>query len=90
MLCASAIYRLAEEEESRDLVRMHGGLEPLVELVQDHDNQADKVSYIIAAIIHMLNWTTEFIAENSQNVYFQNIKVDSRFSFVNSQMRTKL
>ena len=49
MLCASAIYRLAEEEESRDLVRMHGGLEPLVELVQDHDNQADKVSYIIAA-----------------------------------------
>ena len=44
MLCASAIYRLAEEEESRDLVRMHGGLEPLVELVQDHENQANKVN----------------------------------------------
>ncbi len=53
MLCASAIYRLAEEEESRDLVRMHGGLEPLVELVQDHDNQADKVSYIIVAYSHV-------------------------------------
>ena len=44
MLCASAIYRLAEEEESRDLVRMHGGLEPLVELVQDPEHQVNKVS----------------------------------------------
>ena len=43
MLCASAIYRLAEEEESRDLVRMHGGLEPLVELIQEHENQTNKV-----------------------------------------------
>ena len=43
MLCASAIYRLAEEEESRDLVRMHGGLEPLVELVQDPEHQINRV-----------------------------------------------
>ena len=29
MLCAYAIFRLAEEEDSRDLVRLHGGLELL-------------------------------------------------------------
>ena len=47
MLCASAIYRLAEEEESRDLVRMHGGLEPLVELLQEPENQSNKASSAI-------------------------------------------
>ena len=31
MLCASAIFRLAEENDSRDLVRLHGGLELLGE-----------------------------------------------------------
>ena len=29
MLCASAIFRLAAEDDSRDLVRLHGGLELL-------------------------------------------------------------
>ena len=29
MLCASAIFRLAEENDSRDMVRLHGGLELL-------------------------------------------------------------
>ena len=29
MLCASAIFRLAEEDDSRHLVRLHGGLELL-------------------------------------------------------------
>lgn len=32
MLCASAIFRLAEENESRDMVRLHGGLELLGKL----------------------------------------------------------
>jgi len=44
MLCASAIFRLAEEEESRDLVRMHGGLEPLVELMQEEENHPNKAN----------------------------------------------
>ena len=34
MLCANAIFRLAEEDESRNLVRMHGGLEMLVEMIK--------------------------------------------------------
>lgn len=42
MLCASAIFRLAEEDESRDLVRLHGGLELLVNLINDYDNQDNK------------------------------------------------
>ncbi len=43
MLSASAIFRLAEEEESRHLVRMHGGLEPLVEMIAEGANHDNKV-----------------------------------------------
>ncbi len=57
MLCASAIYRLAEEEESRDLVRMHGGLEPLVELLQEPENQSNKVSAIFFFNFNIKNGT---------------------------------
>ncbi len=57
MLCASAIYRLAEEEESRDLVRMHGGLEPLVELLQEPENQSNKVSAIFFFNFNIRNGT---------------------------------
>ena len=39
MLCANAIFRLAEEDESRNLVRMHGGLEKLVEMMKDDLNK---------------------------------------------------
>ena len=56
MLCASAIYRLAEEEESRDLVRMHGGLEPLVELIQEQENQTNKVSLLTFFTRVYLSW----------------------------------
>jgi hypothetical protein len=42
MLCASAIFRLAEEDDSRHMVRIHGGLELLVELIADSDNQDNK------------------------------------------------
>ena len=42
MLCASAIFRLAEEDDSRDLVRLHGGLELLIDLISDIDNQGNK------------------------------------------------
>ena len=44
MLCARAIFRLAEEEDTRDLVRFNGGLDPLVEMLSDNTNQDDMVS----------------------------------------------
>ena len=44
MLCARAIFRLAEEEETRDLVRYNGGLDPLVEMLSDNTNQDDMVT----------------------------------------------
>ena len=44
MLCARAIFRLAEEEETRDLVRFNGGLDPLVEMLSDNTNQDDMVT----------------------------------------------
>lgn len=43
MLCASAIFRLAEEDESRHLVKLHGGLEPLVELIDEGANYENRV-----------------------------------------------
>ena len=43
MLSASAIFRLAEEDESRHLVRLHGGLEPLVEMIAEGANHENKV-----------------------------------------------
>ena len=44
MLCARAIFRLAEEGETRDLVRFNGGLDPLVEMLNNKENQNDMVS----------------------------------------------
>ena len=44
MLCARAIFRLAEEEETRDLVRYNGGLDPLVEMLNVNTNQEDMVN----------------------------------------------
>lgn len=47
MLCASAIFRLAEEKESRQLVRAHGGLEPLVTLIDETANHENKVRPVV-------------------------------------------
>ena len=44
MLCARAIFRLAEESETRNLVRYNGGLDPLVNMLSDQQNQEDMVS----------------------------------------------
>ena len=44
MLCARAIFRLAEESETRDLVRFNGGLDPLVTMLSDVENQEDMVN----------------------------------------------
>nr|KAF6430760.1 armadillo repeat containing 4 [Rousettus aegyptiacus] len=37
--CAMAIYQCAEDEETRDLVRLHGGLKPLASLLNNTDNK---------------------------------------------------
>jgi HEAT repeat protein len=37
--CASAIFKCAEDEEARDFVRVHGGLAPLVNLLNKKDNK---------------------------------------------------
>ncbi|NWV25969.1 ARMC4 protein, partial [Origma solitaria] len=39
MHCASAIYKCAEDEETRDLVRKHEGLQPLSELLGNTENK---------------------------------------------------
>ncbi|NWI60490.1 ARMC4 protein, partial [Calyptomena viridis] len=39
MLCASAIFKCAEDEETRDLVRQHGGLQPLSVLLDNSENK---------------------------------------------------
>ncbi|XP_040290276.1 outer dynein arm-docking complex subunit 2 [Bufo bufo] len=39
MHCASAIFKCAEDEETRDLVRQYGGLQPLAMLLRKSDNK---------------------------------------------------
>ncbi|NXY41729.1 ARMC4 protein, partial [Ceuthmochares aereus] len=39
MLCASAIFKCAEDKETRDLVRQHGGLQPLSILLGNSENK---------------------------------------------------
>ncbi|KAL7976529.1 hypothetical protein Chor_008478 [Crotalus horridus] len=39
MHCASAIFKCAEDQETRDLVRQHGGLKPLATLVANSGNK---------------------------------------------------
>ncbi|XP_063306867.1 outer dynein arm-docking complex subunit 2 [Pelobates fuscus] len=39
MHCASAIFKCAEDEETRDLVRQYGGLQPLAMLLGQFDNK---------------------------------------------------
>ncbi|KAL8616112.1 hypothetical protein ACOMHN_064662 [Nucella lapillus] len=39
MHCASAIFKCAEEKETRDLVRQYGGLDPLVGLLNNVNNK---------------------------------------------------
>ncbi|TRY78815.1 hypothetical protein TCAL_06231 [Tigriopus californicus] len=61
MLCASAIFRLAEEKESRQLVRAHGGLEPLVILIDETANHENRE--LMAAVSGAI-WKCAFSAEN--------------------------
>jgi len=63
MLCASAIFRLAEEDDSRHLVRLHGGLELLVDLIADPDNQSNKE--LLAAVTGAI-WKCS--TDNDENI----------------------
>ena len=42
--CASAIFKCAQEEETRALVKSNGGLEPLVALIKNNENHGNKVT----------------------------------------------
>lgn len=39
MHCANAIFKCAEEKDTRDLIRKYGGLEPLVRLLINKENK---------------------------------------------------
>ncbi|KAM8804069.1 outer dynein arm-docking complex subunit 2 [Rhynchonycteris naso] len=47
--CAMAIYQCAEDEETRDLVRLHGGLKPLASLLNNTDNK-ERLAAVTGAI----------------------------------------
>ncbi|XP_066242969.1 outer dynein arm-docking complex subunit 2 isoform X2 [Saccopteryx leptura] len=47
--CAMAIYQCAEDEETRDLVRLHGGLRPLASLLNNTDNK-ERLAAVTGAI----------------------------------------
>ncbi|XP_019587038.2 outer dynein arm-docking complex subunit 2 isoform X1 [Rhinolophus sinicus] len=47
--CAMAIYQCAEDEETRDLVRLHGGLKPLASLLNKTDNK-ERLAAVTGAI----------------------------------------
>ncbi|XP_072507923.1 outer dynein arm-docking complex subunit 2 isoform X1 [Notamacropus eugenii] len=47
--CAMAIYQCAEDEETRDLVRQHGGLKPLAALLNNTDNK-ERLAAVTGAI----------------------------------------
>ncbi|XP_026289106.2 armadillo repeat-containing protein gudu [Frankliniella occidentalis] len=59
--CASAIFKCAEDPVTRDIVREHGGLEPLVELVKDERLLEDKP--LIAAVTGAI-WKCAISLEN--------------------------
>ncbi|XP_069504209.1 outer dynein arm-docking complex subunit 2 [Ambystoma mexicanum] len=58
MLCASAIFKCAEDEETRDLVRQHGGLQPLAALLSDTENKE-----LLAAVTGAI-WKCSISREN--------------------------
>jgi armadillo repeat-containing protein 4 len=39
MHCANAIFKCAEDKETRDLIRKFGGLDPLVQLLSNRENK---------------------------------------------------
>ncbi|XP_038611411.1 armadillo repeat-containing protein 4 isoform X1 [Tachyglossus aculeatus] len=58
MLCAQAIFKCAEDEETRDLVRQHGGLKPLATLLTNSSNK-ERLAAVTGAI-----WKCSISKEN--------------------------
>ncbi|XP_047377124.1 outer dynein arm-docking complex subunit 2 isoform X2 [Sciurus carolinensis] len=56
--CAMAIYQCAEDEETRDLVRLHGGLKPLASLLNNTKNKE-----LLAAVTGAI-WKCSISKEN--------------------------
>uniref|UniRef100_A0A8C0MQU7 Armadillo repeat containing 4 n=1 Tax=Canis lupus familiaris TaxID=9615 RepID=A0A8C0MQU7_CANLF len=57
--CAMAIYQCAEDKETRDLVRLHGGLKPLASLLNNTDNK-ERLAAVTGAI-----WKCSISKENN-------------------------
>ncbi|XP_077753109.1 outer dynein arm-docking complex subunit 2 isoform X2 [Canis aureus] len=57
--CAMAIYQCAEDKETRDLVRQHGGLKPLASLLNNTDNK-ERLAAVTGAI-----WKCSISKENA-------------------------
>ncbi|XP_058524894.1 outer dynein arm-docking complex subunit 2 isoform X2 [Ochotona princeps] len=56
--CAMAIYQCAEDEDTRELVRLHGGLKPLASLLSKTDNK-ERLAAVTGAI-----WKCSMSKEN--------------------------
>nr|DBA25137.1 TPA: hypothetical protein GDO54_012703 [Pyxicephalus adspersus] len=67
MHCASAIFKCAEDEETRDLVRQYGGLQPLALLLNKFDNKE-----LLAAVTGAI-WKCSISRDNVTK--FQEFKV---------------
>ncbi|KAM4705973.1 outer dynein arm-docking complex subunit 2 isoform 2-T2 [Rhinophrynus dorsalis] len=67
MHCASAIFKCAEDEETRELVRQHGGLQPLAMLLSQFDNKE-----LLAAVTGAI-WKCSICRDNVTK--FQEYKV---------------
>lgn len=59
--CASAIFKCAQEEETRALVKTNGGLEPLVALIKNNENHDNKE--LMAAVTGAL-WKLSMSEDN--------------------------
>nr|XP_031300415.1 armadillo repeat-containing protein 4 isoform X3 [Camelus dromedarius] len=57
--CAMAIYQCAEDEETRHLMRQHGGLKPLASLLSETDNK-ERLAAVTGAI-----WKCSISKENA-------------------------
>ncbi|KFO84694.1 Armadillo repeat-containing protein 4, partial [Buceros rhinoceros silvestris] len=58
MHCANAIFKCAEDKETRDLVRQHGGLQPLAVLLDNSENKQ-----LLAAVTGAI-WKCAISGEN--------------------------
>lgn len=78
MHCASAIFKCAQEKDTRDLVRMYGGLDPLVSLLNNSDNKE-----LLAAATGAI-WKCAMSPENVKR--FQDLKaIEMLVALLNDQ-----